>query len=114
MVIRVVFLCLAYNATDTAHDRLLIDVCVMTHEERVPSVIEQLAVYEVVTGSANHEKTVAEESYTSGFVAQSPVRDTMNYKRSKEMLVTELIGITIVASLHQKTFGHQKHSIVIM
>lgn len=100
MVICVVFLCLAYNATDTAHDRLLIDVCVMTHEERVPSIIEQLAVYEVVTRSANHEKTVAEESYISGFMAQSPVRDAMNYKRSKGMLLTELISIKIVASLH--------------
>lgn len=82
VVICVVFLRLANHATETAHNGLLIDVRVMPHEERVPSVVEQLAVYEVVTRGANHQKAVADELYTTGFVAQPPIGDAVNCGKS--------------------------------
>lgn len=82
MVICVVLLCLADHAAQTAHDRVLIDVCVMAHEEGVPSVIEQLAVHEVVTCCTNHKEAVADELDVSCFVAQLPVGDAVNCGRS--------------------------------
>ena len=82
MVICVVFLCLADHAAQTAHDWVLIDVCVMAHKEGVPSVIEQLAVHEVVACCTNHKEAVADELDTSGFVAQLPVGDAVNCGRS--------------------------------
>ena len=82
MVICVVLLRLANYATEAAHYRFLIDVRVVAHEERVPGVVEQLAVYEIVTCCANHEETVADELDLSGFVAQSPVGDAVNCERS--------------------------------
>ena len=78
MIIRVVFLRLANHATETAHDRFFIDVRVVAHEERVSGVIEELAVYEVVTSGANQQETVADELDISSFVAQPPVCDAVN------------------------------------
>lgn len=78
MVVCVVLLCLANHAAQTAHDWVLIDVCVMAHEEGVTGIIEQLAVHEVVTCCTNHEEAVANEFDTSSFVAQLPVGDAVN------------------------------------
>lgn len=82
MVVCVVLLDLADDTAQTAHDWVLIDVRVMAHEERVPRVIEQLAVHEVVTRCTNHEEAVADELDTSGFVTQLPVSDAVNWGRS--------------------------------
>lgn len=78
MVICVVFLRLANHATYTAHNRFLIDVRVVPHEERIPGVIEQLAVYKVVTRGANQQEAVADELDISGNVTKPPVRDAVN------------------------------------
>ena len=68
VIIRVVLPLLADDTAQTAHDWLLIDVRVVAHEQRVPGVVEQLAVHEVVTGCANHKEAVADELDTSGYV----------------------------------------------
>ena len=69
VIIRVVLSLLADDTAQTAHDRFLVDVCVMTHKESVPCIIEELAVHEVVASCANHKEAVADEFDTTGYVA---------------------------------------------
>ena len=85
LVICVVFLRLVNHTADTAHDRVLVDVRVVSHKKRVPCVIEQLAVNEVVTRCTNHQETVAYELDTSGYVAKPPVGDAVNCRRKKQV-----------------------------
>lgn len=53
----------------------------MTHEQRITLAIEQLAVHEVVTGSANLKETVFDKFHVSAYVTKLPVCDAINWKK---------------------------------
>ena len=85
MVIGIVFPDLANHTAYTAHDLYLVDIRVVSHEQRIPGVIKQLAVYKVVTWGANQKETVADELHVSAYVTKPPVSDLMNCKENRDV-----------------------------